>query len=147
MFTTTARYALVLAFALGAMHFTGASARAEKCSPAAADDIGTSWSFFSEALPGQHRPYSHQDHIRGRLVRSFQRPLLFQRDERQRTELLGGVDEPGDRAAPPCTEWASGRTASSFSLTLSRSTNLEVTVTDADADNDTATATLSYPNP
>ena len=50
MFATTARYALVLAFALGAMHFNGASARAEKCSPAAADDIV---SLFSPAsFPG-----------------------------------------------------------------------------------------------
>ena len=44
MFKTTARYALVLAFALGLFHFNGASARAEKCSPAAADDTG---GFFS----------------------------------------------------------------------------------------------------
>ena len=53
MFATTARYALVLAFALGTIHFNGASARAEKCSTAAADDIETSlsWRFFSDALP------------------------------------------------------------------------------------------------
>ena len=46
MFTTLARYALVLAFALGFFHFNGASARAEKCNTAAADDIG---SLFSPA--------------------------------------------------------------------------------------------------
>ena len=50
MFATTARYALVLAFALGAIHFNGASARAEKCSTAAPDDIGR---FFSSvSFPG-----------------------------------------------------------------------------------------------
>ena len=53
MYATTARYALVLAFALGAIHFNGASARAEKCSTAAPVDIETSlsWRFFSDALP------------------------------------------------------------------------------------------------
>ena len=54
---------------------------------------------------------------------------------------------PGDRAAPPCTEWVSGGTASTLSLTLSASTTLELTVTDADEDSVTATLSVSYPNP
>ena len=40
MFKTSARYALVLAFALGAIHFDGASARAEKCNAATLHDPG-----------------------------------------------------------------------------------------------------------
>ena len=53
MFTTTARYALVLAFALGATHFNGPSARAEKCSAAISDDTGGFFSSLSlqGALP------------------------------------------------------------------------------------------------
>ena len=60
MFATTARYALVLAFALGTIHFNGASARAEKCSTTAADDIETSlsWRLFSDALPDTVRTNS-----------------------------------------------------------------------------------------
>ncbi len=60
MYATTARYALVLAFALGAIHFNGASARAEKCSTAAPVDIETSlsWRFFSDALPDTVRTNS-----------------------------------------------------------------------------------------
>ena len=49
-FTMPARCALVLAFALGTIHFNGASARAEKCGAAAPDDIVR---FFSPvSLPG-----------------------------------------------------------------------------------------------
>ena len=57
MFATTARYALVLAFALGTIHFNGASARAEKCSPAAADDIVSLFSpaSLSGCAPGSSR--------------------------------------------------------------------------------------------
>ena len=58
----------------------------------------------------------------------------------QRT-CSGGGEGPGDRAAPPCTEWVSGGTSSSLTLTLSESTTLELTVTDAN--DDSVTATLS----
>ena len=51
MFTTTARYALVLAFALGTMHFNGASARAEKCDTAIPDHTGKSFSSLSVGPP------------------------------------------------------------------------------------------------
>jgi len=54
MFKTTVRYALVLAFSLGATHFNGPSARAEKCSAAISDDTG---GFFSSpSLPGALPP-------------------------------------------------------------------------------------------
>ena len=51
MFTTPARYALVLAFALGAMHFNGASARAEKCNTAIPEYSGESSSSLSLGAP------------------------------------------------------------------------------------------------
>ena len=51
MFTTPARYALVLAFALGAMHFNGASARAEKCNTAIPEYSGESSSSLSPGAP------------------------------------------------------------------------------------------------
>ncbi len=61
----------------------------------------------------------------------------------QRT-CSGGEGGPGDRAAPPCTEWVSGGASSSLTLTLSRSTTLELTVTDADDDSVTATLSVSF---
>ncbi len=51
MFTTPARYALALAFALGAMHFNGASARAEKCNTAIPEYSGESSSSLSLGAP------------------------------------------------------------------------------------------------
>ena len=61
----------------------------------------------------------------------------------QRT-CSGGEGGPGDRAAPPCTEWVSGGASSSLTLTPSASTTIELTVTDANDDSVTATLSVFF---
>ena len=66
MFTTTARYALVLALALGAMYFNGASARAEKCDTAIPERSGESLSSLSVGPPAAVGRMSNRSLTMGR---------------------------------------------------------------------------------
>ena len=67
---------------------------------------------------------------------------------RYRRQCLSPSDNlEADSAREICTEWASGGSKSSFSITLGYGTTIELRVTDANNDSVTTTRWISYPSP
>ena len=67
---------------------------------------------------------------------------------RYRRQCLSPSDNlEADSAREICSEWASGGSKSSFSITLGYGTTIELRVTDANNDSVTTTRWVSYPSP